>query len=180
MPSVFLSPSLQEWNRYVDGGNEEYYMNLVADAMTPYLQASGITVGRSDISQNLAAAIRKSNAGNYDLHFAIHSNAAPPSNAGNVRGADIYYYATSANSRRAADITAENFKEIYPDPSKVKTVPNTTLAELRQTRAPAVLIEVAYHDNPQDAQWIRDNINTIGRNLAQSVAEYLGVPFKEP
>ena len=25
MPSVYLSPSLQEYNPYVDGGNEEYY-----------------------------------------------------------------------------------------------------------------------------------------------------------
>lgn len=30
MPKVYLSPSLQEYNPYVDGGNEEYYMNLVA------------------------------------------------------------------------------------------------------------------------------------------------------
>ena len=33
MPKVYISPSLQEYNPYVDGGNEEYYMNLVADAM---------------------------------------------------------------------------------------------------------------------------------------------------
>ena len=33
MPSVFLSPSLQEYNPYVNGGNEEYYMNLIADEM---------------------------------------------------------------------------------------------------------------------------------------------------
>ena len=42
MPKIFLSPSAQEFNRYVDGGTEEYYMNLVADAMEPYLYASGI------------------------------------------------------------------------------------------------------------------------------------------
>ena len=29
MPSVYLSPSLQEYNPYIDGGNEEYYMNLI-------------------------------------------------------------------------------------------------------------------------------------------------------
>ena len=41
MPSIYLSPSTQEWNPYVTGGTEEYYMNLVADAMEPYLRASG-------------------------------------------------------------------------------------------------------------------------------------------
>ena len=43
MPSVFLSPSTQQWNQYVNGGNEEQQMNLIADAMEPYLRSSGIT-----------------------------------------------------------------------------------------------------------------------------------------
>ena len=42
MPKIYLSPSAQEFKHYVDGGNEEYYMNLIADAMEPYLTASGI------------------------------------------------------------------------------------------------------------------------------------------
>ncbi len=42
-----------------------------------------------------------------------------------------------------------------------------------------VLIETAFHDNRDDATWIRSNIDTIARALSQAVAEYLGVPFKE-
>ena len=38
MPSIYLSPSTQQYNEYVNGGSEEYYMNLVADAMEPYLR----------------------------------------------------------------------------------------------------------------------------------------------
>lgn len=180
MPSVFLSPSVQEYNPYVDGGNEEYYMNLVADAMIPYLLASGITVVRNNPEETLRQAIDKSNAGNFDLHLALHSNAAPPDLAGKLRGTDVYYYDGSVKGRRAATIIANNFKAIYPNPDLVKTVATRTLAELRQTKAPAVLIEIAYHDNPQDAQWIRDNIGVIARNLALSVTEYLDVQFVEP
>ena len=33
MPTIYLSPSTQEFNPYSGGGNEEYYMNLIADAM---------------------------------------------------------------------------------------------------------------------------------------------------
>ena len=47
MPTVYLSPSLQEFNPYVDGGNEEYYMNLIADDMVPILERAGITVVRN-------------------------------------------------------------------------------------------------------------------------------------
>ena len=180
MPSVFLSPSLQEWNPYVDGGNEEYYMNLVADAMEPYLTASGITFERNTPSQTLSQAINESNQGNYDLHFAIHSNAAGENLAGQVRGADFYYYPTSTSGKRAAEIFAKNYENIYPIPSEVQTIPTTSLAEIRRTKAPAVLAEVAYHDNIADAQWIRENIDNIARNLSQSIAEYLGVPFVTP
>ena len=36
MPRIYLSPSTQEFNPYVSGdGNEEQYMNLIADAMEP-------------------------------------------------------------------------------------------------------------------------------------------------
>ena len=180
MPSVFISPSTQEFNPYIDGGNEEYYMNLVADELIPYLIASGITVNRNDPDQSLGRAIALSNSGNYDLHLALHSNAAPESLSGKLMGTDVYYYAGSVNGKRAADIIASNFKTIYPDPNKVKAVSTTTLAELKKTKAPAVLIEVAYHDNRQDAQWIRENIGEIAKNLALSVTEYLGVPFREP
>lgn len=43
-----------------------------------------------------------------------------------------------------------------------------------------MLVEIAYHDNPTDAEWIKNNIDLIGRTLALSVAEFLGVPFIEP
>ena len=180
MPNVFLSPSTQEYNQFVNGGTEEYYANLITDAMVPYLRASGITFSRNNPGGTVTDSINASNAGNYDFHLAIHSNAAPPNLAGQVRGPDVYYYRDSAQGQRDADIIANNLKMIYPIPSLVTTVPTTTLAELRRTSAPAVLVEVAYHDNIDDANWIKNNIEAIGRNLALSVADILGVPFVEP
>lgn len=180
MPTLYLSPSLQEFNPYVDGGNEEYYMNLIADEMIPYLTASGIDVVRNNPEQTLSQVINDSNKGNFDLHLALHSNAAPPALAGQIQGSDFYYYANSQKSKAIAELFANNFKDIYPYPSKVKTVATTTLAELTRTKAPAILIEIAYHDNPQEAQWIRDNIGKIARNLSMSVAEYFGLEFEQP
>ena len=180
MASVFLSPSTQEFNQYVTGNNEEYYANLITDAMLPYLRASGITYGRNDPSGTVSTSISISNSGNYDLHLAIHSNAAPESLAGRIQGSDVYYYRDSIRGKQAAEIFANNLKLIYPNPSLVTAVPTTTLVELRRTRAVAVLVEVAYHDNVDDANWIISNIGNIARNLALSVADYLGVPFVEP
>ena len=181
MASVFLSPSTQEYNIYYDGqGNERYYMNLIADYMEPYLTASGIRFGRNDPNLRVGAAIAASNAGNYDLHLALHSNAAGPGNEGRQRGIDVYYYRDSVNGKRAADIAVSNLKSIYPYPDRVRALPNTTFAELVSTHSPAVLAELGYHDNPEDAEWIRANLQNIARVMALSAAEYLGVDFVTP
>ena len=42
MPRIYLSPSLQEYNPFYGGGSEEEVMNLIADAMEPYLRSTGI------------------------------------------------------------------------------------------------------------------------------------------
>ena len=180
MPTVFLSPSTQEYNLFYDGaGSEEYYMNRIADEMVPYLQASGINVVRNTTEDTALTSAQKSNASNADLHLAIHSNAAPEELAGQLRGTDVYYYTGSAEGARAADIFANNFSLISPTPQLVDVIPTTMLAELRRTAAPAVLIEISYHDNPDDANWIRGNIRDIARNLSVSVADYFGVPFRQ-
>lgn len=181
MPELFLSPSTQEYNLYYDGsGSEEYYMNLIANAMEPYLVASGISFTRNDPSATVGASVRQSNAGNYGLHLALHSNASGSANYGRQQGTDVYYYVTSVPGRAAAELFANNLKAIYPDPSKVRALPTTSLYELRYTRAPAILVEVAYHDNAADAEWIKANIQPIARNLSLSVAEYFGVPLIDP
>ncbi|MCD8356752.1 MAG: N-acetylmuramoyl-L-alanine amidase [Clostridia bacterium] len=181
MPTVFLSPSTQEFNPYYDGvGNEEYYMNLIADAMVPYLEASGIQVVRNTTEDTALTSAQKSNAANVQFHLALHSNAAPENLAGQLRGTDVYYYTGSAEGQRAAEIFANNFSLISPTPQLVDIIPTTRLAELRRTAAPAILIEIAYHDNPDDVNWIRGNIRDIARNLSVSTADFFGVPFRQP
>lgn len=180
MPSIYISPSVQEFNPYIIGGSEEYYMNLIADAMVPYLRASGIGFARNDPGITLSHAIAQSNAGGYDLHLGLHSNSSPENMRGVLQGPDVYYYTSSTEGREAAEKFAENLAKIYPNPSLVTTIPTTVMAELRNTGAPAVLVEIAYQDNYEDATWVRDNIDTIAETLVMSAAEYLGVPFVKP
>ena len=180
MPTIYLSPSTQESNLFVSGGSEEYYMNLIADAMVPYLNASGIQYTRNTPQMTAASSIAASNAGNYDLHVAIHSNAAPEGRYGTVRGSIVFYYPGSVQGRRAAEIMADNLRSIYPLPDLVRAQPSTTIGELRRTRAPSVFLELAYHDNYDDAAWIKANIETIARNIVLSLTEYFGIPFLAP
>ncbi len=179
MPIIYLSPSTQEFNLYSGGGNEEQYMNLIADAMEPYLAASGIRFVRNTPEMTAGSSIRASNEGNYDLHFALHSNATG-SGLGNVRGAEVYYYPTSVKGKRFAEIVARNLQLIYPVPNGTKIVPTTSLGEVTRTKAPGVLVEIAYHDNPLDAEFIRNNVEPIAENLVLSLTEYFGIPFNYP
>jgi len=180
MPSIYLSPSTQDHNEYIIGGSEEYYMNLIVDAMVPYLRASGITFARNNPQDTLEKVIEQSNSGNYDLHLAIHSNSAPENLVGVLRGPDAYYYAYSIKAQKAVTIFVNNLKNIYPERSFVSSIPNTTLTELKRTKAPAVLIEIAYHDNYSDAMWIAGNIDTIAHNLVLSITKFLGMTFVNP
>jgi N-acetylmuramoyl-L-alanine amidase len=178
LPKVFLSPSTQEWNKYVNGGTEEQYMNILADYMEPLLQATGIDYVRNDPSKNVLGAIDDSNAGNYDVHLALHSNAGGGNYAGRLQGVDVYYSPYSEFSEKLADIIADNFKAgTYPDASKVKTEATTGLAEVTRTKAVSVLSEIGYHDNPSDADWIKNNIPQIAETMVKSLAQYFGIPY---
>ena len=180
MPFLFLSPSTQEFNPYVTEGNEEYWMNQLADRMEPYLYASGINVTRNNPSGTAATAIRQSNMGNYDFHLALHSNASPENLSGQLRGIDAYYYPGAEGGERMAQLVVNNLKPIYPLPNQVQTRASTSIGEVRQTRAPAALIEIGYHDNPMDAAWLTGNLDEIAVALSRAVTQYFGIPLLQP
>ena len=179
MPIIYLSPSTQEFNYYVNGGTEEYYMNLLADKMVPYLDASGIRYARNTPDMTAASSIAASNAGDYDLHLALHSNAAAGEQAGKARGSISFYYPGSEAGERAAWLIADALKTIYPDPNRVRAQPTTALGEVAKVRAPAVLLELAFHDNPEDAAWIKGNLDAAAKMIVLALTEFFEIPFFE-
>lgn len=181
MPIIYLSPSTQESNPYITGsGSEEYNMNLLADAMVPYLLSNGIQYKRNTPDMTAASSIRQANEGYYDLYLALHSNASGQGEASPVRGVIAFYYPGSAEGRRAADIFAANLRDIYPLPNLVRTQATTTLGEVRQPRFPSVLLELGYHDNYSDAAWLETQREQIAQNLVLSLTEFFGLPFIWP
>ncbi|MBR2080835.1 MAG: N-acetylmuramoyl-L-alanine amidase, partial [Oscillospiraceae bacterium] len=47
--------------------------------------------------------------------------------------------------------------------------------EVRRTAAPAVLAELGYHDNPEDAVWIEENLPAIAQAITRAVTRYFGI-----
>lgn len=172
MPTIYLSPSTQPYNLYATGGNEQQWMNLLADRIEPLLTSAGINYDRKSLEMSAADAIRAVNAGNYDLSVALHSNAAPGSLAGTLQGIHVYYYPGSKDGQRAATILAEGLKQIYPHPELVRTMPTTSIGEVARTRPPTAFLEIGYHDNIADSQWIQKNLEPLAQNIVASISSY--------
>lgn len=169
--SVYISPSMQENNIGVAGyGTEEVRMNQVADVVEKVLKRHGITVYRNKPDWTLQKVAQDSNSKKPNLHFAIHSNA------GGGRGGEIFAYAPGGEGEKAARAIYSELEPITPTADRgVKFWPE--LYELRKTTAPAVLVEIAFHDNEEDAKWIIANIEKIGVALAKGVLRYFGIEF---
>ena len=181
MPVIFLSPSTQDYNLYITGNQtEESSMNLLTDALIPYLDANAIAYQRNDPDGTASDAIRLGNAGEYNFYLALHSNASPPESSGDNRGIIAFYYPGSPDGQRGAELIAEELREIYPLPQLVYARPITTLGEVRRPRAPAVLVEIGYHDNYQDAIWINNNRPEIAEAIAKALTRYFNLPFIYP
>ena len=121
------------------------FCKMAVYAMVPYLLSNGIRYQRNTPDMTAATSIRQANQGYYDFYLAIHSNAAGEGNYGQERGIIAFYYPGSAEGKRAAEIFADNLRDIYPLPDRVTTKATTTLGEVRQPQFPAVLIEIGYH-----------------------------------
>lgn len=169
---IFLSPSTQEFNiGYGDFGSEEYRMNRIADIVERLLKEQGYTVYRNDPNEKLSAAVRKSNEIGPDIHVALHSNAS--GQGYNTQGPEIFANRPNTPGDKLANAIYDEIISIYPDPTKGRGVLHTsTLYEIIRTAAPAVLLEVAFHDNPEDAMWIMENENQIAQAVVNGINNY--------
>lgn len=181
MPKIFISPSTNDNQLFITGnGSEEYFTNAVADAMIPYLRASGIEFTRSNPGADLQEVIDQANAEYYDVHLALNTDVSPEYSIGILQGPNVTYYTGSPGGKVLSDLIADQIKSIYPNPDMVNVTSNRLLLELRDTNAAAAMVFLGYRDNLQDALWIEENIQEIGEALVMALSQYLRVPFVNP
>lgn len=173
MRKIYLSPSTQEHNMGVTGyGSEEERMNKIVDYMERELlrYRDSIQVKRNKPDMTLAEVVDDSNVFKPDLHLALHSNA------GGGTGCEVYCI-KGGNAEKAAKIIYDVMSNLTPMPDRgIKD--GSHLYECRKTIAPAVLIEIAFHDNPNDANWIIKNNRAIAKALVKAVLTFFGIPVK--
>lgn len=164
---VYLSPSSQTANVGVGNyGTEADRMQQLSSKVKSKLEAKGHTVYGSDNSLTLSQRIAASNNAGVACHVALHSNA------GGGTGPEVWYYTNSNNGKRLANNIIAEITDVSNCPPSRGVKASTGYAELNQTSAPAVIVEVAFHDNANDAAWIIDNMDAIAQAIADGVAAY--------
>lgn len=169
---IYLSPSAQEFNIGVgDYGSEEFRMNRIANFVESKLKSLGYTVYRNNPNNSLRQIVNESNSISPTIHVALHSNASGPN--ANGSGPEIYANRQNTPGARLAQDIYDKIIEIYPDKSKGRGVLYTnSLYEVINTLAPAVLLEVAFHDNEEDANWIIQNEEKIAQAIVDGINNY--------
>lgn len=171
MFKVFISPSNQVGNKYA-GIDMNEYRNCTAIGQMLYecLSVAGFDVRLVSDGVSMQRAVMESNSYNPDLHICIHTNAFN----GKVTGTRVFTFAGSGKGYDCGKVIFDGLCRLIPDGVNVmKHRPG--LYELKNTVAPAVYVEVDFHDVPDRARWLVENRERIAHNLAMSICSYFGV-----
>lgn len=164
---------------YPNGGDEIFWMNKIADQLQRELLLSPIETIISPQEVGLPAVIRQSNALGVSLHIALRSAESEAMRKGMQKGACVFYYEHDDKGKKYAKLLADCYREIYPEPSLVRTSAVTAWDELRKTRAISLLVETAYHDNPQDEIWLTNSTAIIAKALAKGIHQIFNASKKQ-
>lgn len=166
MPKLYIMPS-QRPEEYPNGGDERCWMERIAASLGSALAALGV-----ECVQGQEMGAPPEDCG---LALFLYSHAAPEVVEAKIKGAEVYYYAYSPASKRAAEIFTIGIKAAYPQPELVESVPTAAREELSCAKTPTLLLKLGYHDNPQDEAWLVNSGEEIAQALARAAADFLGV-----
>lgn len=178
--SVYLSPSNQDRNigvREVGFTNEMAEMNDLANYIEKNLKDNNIKVYRNSPYGNINLWTADSRYYGVDLHLAVHSNA---STNHNQFGVETWINEEASKSYNLANLIQDSILSIYRTDEKganrgVKYA-NGAFGEVNDLYVPfGILVEVAHHDNKEDAKWIMDNKPKIAKAISDAILDYFGI-----
>ena len=166
----------------VANGVKEKDLNLsIAKACRDVLVRHGIEVKMSrakDENDTLSEEIRECNAYAPDLAVDIHNNA------GGGDGAEAFYHYGGGRSKTLAENILSEIVKIGQNSRGAKVRKNSQGKDyygfIRETAAPAVIVECAFVDNAQDLKILatESDRQKVGRAIAKGLLKTLGVEYK--
>ena len=165
----------------VANGFNEKDLNLsIALVCNAELIRHGVSVQMSrtkDENDTLTEEIRECNAFNPDLAIDIHNNA------GGGDGAEAFYHYGGGTSKVLAENVLAEIVAIGQNSRGAKIKKNDQGRDyfgfIRETKAPAIIVECAFVDNAKDMQIIDTEAErkTIGIAIAKGILKTLGIAW---
>ena len=163
---------------------EEKNLNLnIALACRDDLERHGVTVLMSrtkDENDALNEEIKECNAFAPDLAIEIHNNA------GGGDGAEAFYHYNGGKGKTLADNVLNEIVKMGQNSRGAKTRKNASGKDyygfIRETKAPAIIVECAFIDNKKDIAIIDTAAEqkTMGVAIAKGILKTLGIAYVEP
>lgn len=163
-------------------GFKEKDLNLsIALSCKNELERHGVTVGISrtkDENDPVDSEVKECNSFNPDLALDIHNNA------GGGDGAEVFYYSGGGTSKTLAQNILDTIVATGQNSRGIKTKLGSNgkdyYAFIRDTKAPAVIVECAFVDNKTDIAVIDTAAKqkTMGVAIAKGVLKTLGIAYK--
>jgi N-acetylmuramoyl-L-alanine amidase len=146
-------------------------------AVAAEVRRNGVTVDETRTSDATVSLEERSNFENrntYDYFISFHRNAYEPEEA---KGVETYTYLNPGSEAKelAESIQASLVVLGFID----RGVKEANFHVLRETKAPAVLVEVGFIDNSEDNNLFDSKINNIIKALSKAILSVLGIDYIE-
>ncbi len=142
------------------------------------LKRHGVTVDETRSSDKTVSLKERSNfenKGSYDYSISFHRNAFNPEAA---QGVEIYTYLNA--SAKAKGLAAKIQAALVNVGFTNRGVKEANFHVLRETKAPAVLVEIGFIDNSKDNQLFDSKRDEIVKGLSKAILTQLGIKYVEP
>ncbi len=87
------------------------------------------------------------------LTVSIHQNSYPEEY---VKGAQVFYYKDSADSRQAAEIMQNSLRDRLDSENRREAKSNTSYYLLKKTSSPVIIVECGFLSNREEAEKLSD------------------------
>jgi len=182
MINIILSPSQQRWNKCLVCSSEANHCFMIAEKVYEYLRNYNCNVSLiypidGDERETLNEVVRISNEfvtnnpAERSFHLDIHTDAG-----GYAKGASGFY---------SSDYGKSFIMDIWREVSRLTPWGDGTptkrdnLFVLNGTKAIAGLIELSFHDNKEEADWIHINIDQLAQAIVRGIVANTGIQLKD-
>ena len=160
-----------------NGRNESNDVLAIGREVAKEVRRHGVVVDEirtTDATFSLQQRSNYENKSNYDYFISFHRNAFKPEAA---TGAETYTY-LNQNSRSKA--MADKIQTAVVNVGFVnRGVKKANFHVLRETKAPAVLIELGFIDNSRDNSLFDSKKKEIIKAVSKAILSQLGITYKE-